>query len=363
MAKVFISFLGMGDYKPVRYDNGQLLETEYVQSAIVEKNGGGAFEKIRILATQGSSSKHWDKLRKRLAKIITVDVSCEMILIPDDLVNDQWKWFETVLSLVENGDTVWFDMTHGYRAFSIVLSAALSFIQKTKNIQLMAVYYGAHEAPGTPIIDMKGFYQINEWADGVAQLIDSADTSRLAALSEQTDVSTFSSLRDKNLISALNDLSQIIKNVDVNHIADKADQALTIIQGKLNVCSGADRQLLQMVTEKFTTLSQNCPVSGKYDIAYFTVQIAFVDMLNKHGLYMQSFTVLRECIGAIGMLGAKTKHNKNMDSDDGRKGRKYADVFINMINMKKIIGILKTIMSSGRSNCGPFMRTFHHLVY
>lgn len=331
MSKVFISFLGLGNYSLANYDHGTLSGTPYVQSAIIEKHGAGFFDRIRILVTSGSCEKHWNTLKKEIECRIASHVHCEKVLISDDLLNDQWKWFETILSLVDTNDEVWFDMTHGYRAFSIVLSAALSFIQKTKNIKLMAVYYGAHEAPGTPIIDMKSFYQINEWADGVSQLIDSADTTKLAYLSESTIISTFSSLRDKDLINALNELSQIIRNVDVNHIAEKADKTLSLIKEKQKTCTGADFQLLTMVTEKFTSLSHSCPPSGKYDTAYFETQLALIEMLNKHGLYMQSFTVMRECIGSIGMLGAKDKHKRNMDNDNGRKGRNAADVFVNMI--------------------------------
>jgi CRISPR-associated Csx2 family protein len=170
MSKVFISFLGKSPYKPEKYDNGKLSETRYVQSAIIEKHGGAFFDKIRILVTKDSYNQNGAKLKEELEKRLAPDVDFQMVHISDDLINDQWKWFETILNLVDFQDEVWFDMTHGYRAFSIVLSAALSFIQKTKNIQLMAVYYGAVDAPGNPIIDMKDFYQINQWADGVSNL-------------------------------------------------------------------------------------------------------------------------------------------------------------------------------------------------
>ena len=139
MSKAFISFLGKSDYKPEKYDNGKLSETCYVQSAIVEKHGGAFFDKIRILVTKDSYNQNGAKLKEELEKRLAPDVDFQMVHISDDLINDQWKWFETILNLVDFQDEVWFDMTHGYRAFSIVLSAALSFIQKTKNIQLMAV--------------------------------------------------------------------------------------------------------------------------------------------------------------------------------------------------------------------------------
>ncbi len=335
MSKVFVSFLGTGNYSSEKYNDGKLSETRYVQSAIVEMHGGAFFDRIRILVTKSSYDKNGLILKEELERRLNPSVDFELVHISDDLINDQWKWFEKILSLVDFNDEVWFDMTHGYRAFSIVLSAALSFIQKTKNIQLMAVYYGAHDAPGKPIIDMKGFYQINQWADGVSDLVESADTSRLAKLSENTSIDSFSALRDKSLIDALNDLSHIIKNVDVNHIAEKAGRALALIAEKAKSCSGADSQLLRLVMDKFSSLAQSCPPSGKYDYLYFLTQLAFIELLNRHGFYMQSFTVMRECIGSIGVLGAKEKHKRNMNNDDGRKGRIAAEVFLIMIQKKE----------------------------
>jgi hypothetical protein len=334
MSKVFISFLGMNDYSSIKYDNGTLSETRYVQSAIVEKHGN-LFDKIRILVTEESYDKNGAMLKDELDKKLAPGFDFKFVKISGDLINNQWKWFETVMDQVDFNDEVWFDMTHGYRAFSIILSAALSFIQKTKNIQLMAVYYGAFDAPGKPIIDMKDFYQINQWADGVSQLIESADTSKLAMLSENTSIDTFSAFRDKSLISALNDLSHIIRNVDVNHIAEKADRALTLIAEKQKSCTGADSQLLSLVTEKFSSLAQSSPVTGTYDSAYFSTQLNFIEILNRHGLYMQAFTVMRELIGSTGMLGAKEKYKRKMDCDDGRKGRKAADVFVNMVRYQE----------------------------
>lgn len=361
MSKVFISFLGKSPYKPEKYDNGKLSETRYVQSAIIEKHGGAFFDKIRILVTKDSYNQNGAKLKEELEKRLAPDVDFQMVHISDDLINDQWKWFETILNLVDFQDEVWFDMTHGYRAFSIVLSAALSFIQKTKNIQLMAVYYGAYEAPGRPIIDMKGFYQINQWADGVSDLIDSADTSKLAMLSENTGIDTFSALRDQSLISALNDLSHIIKNVDVNNIAEKAGKALDLIAEKRKSCSGADSQLLELVMDKFSSLAQSCPPSGKYDSSYFSTQLAFIELLNRHGFYMQSFTVMRECIGSIGVLGAKEKHKRNMNNDDGRKGRRAAEVFLIMVQYKEEKWAFKEDRLAFKDMLKPFYDTLVEL--
>ena len=329
--KIFISFLGAGNYSKVQYA-GSKIETAYVQTAICEKNGTGFFDQLNILVTEKSKKKHWESLYKELVGFQNNKQNIGCIEISEDLVKDQWTWFEKVLALVEKGDELWFDMTHGFRAFSIVLSAALSFIQKTKGVKLQAVYYGAHEAANKPIVDMANFYRINEWADGVSQLIETADASKIASLAQEASSDSFKSLKDKKLVSALEDLTGIIKNIDVNHLADKADNALSIIRNKMDDCSGADRQLLAMVADKFGDLASAYPLSGKYNGDYFELQLKLIEMLNKHGLYMQSFTVMRELIGSIGMLGTTGKYaKKNMTTKGGRRYRKaFGEIFITM---------------------------------
>jgi hypothetical protein len=180
-------------------------------------------------------------------------------------------------------------------------------------------------------------------------------------LSESTSIDTFSALRDHSLISALNDLSHIIKNVDVNNIAEKAGKALDLIAEKRKSCSGADSQLLELVMDKFSSLAQSCPPSGKYDSSYFSTQLAFIELLNRHGFYMQSFTVMRECIGSIGVLGAKEKHKRNMNNDDGRKGRRAAEVFLIMVQYKEEKWAFKEDRLAFKDMLKPFYDTLVEL--
>ncbi|ERP30779.1 TIGR02221 family CRISPR-associated protein [Chitinivibrio alkaliphilus] len=327
--KVFISFLGAGNYSPVQYQNSSI-KTPYVQTALLHRFGKNYFDKVRILTTPKSEEKHWKQLSDDLRPFITDKTSIEHVPLSEDLANAQWKWFETILNLVDQEDKVWFDMTHGFRAFSIILSTAVSFIQKSKSIDLKGVYYGAHEAPDKPIINMADFYTINDWADGVSQLIDTADASKLAELAESASSDSFQALRDEELIQALKDLTDIVRNIDVNHVAATADRAMGIVREKITQCSGADKQLLIMVEDKFKDLAVSYPPSGRYDSAYFKLQLKLIEMLNTHELYMQSFTVMRELIGSIGMLAVQKGDNR----DNGELRKVYAEAFLSALQLK-----------------------------
>ena len=76
-----------------------------------------------------------------------------------------------VLSFLNTDDHLVLDLTHGFRIVPIVLSAAVGYLQVSKNVQLDAVLYGADQSGGQ-IVDFKGFYRvkspISNWATWIA---------------------------------------------------------------------------------------------------------------------------------------------------------------------------------------------------
>jgi len=336
MSKIFISFLGTGapsakanepGYDSLTYrfegDDAPYI-SRFAQRAIIESHGVETFDRICLMMTPESKAKHRDLL---VEELLSIGCKSEQILEDDSITTNQnteqqWEWFDSLQRLINDGDEVVFDFTHGFRSVPIIFSTAISFLQRVKRFQLLNAYYGymVDRAAGTgEIIDMAKFYRINEWADGVSRLVDMADASKLAELAEEGKADGFAALNDKNLTQALRELTNLIKNIDVNNVGQKADEALQLIAAKKETCTGADAQLLEMVVEKFSGLA--IQGSGRYDYDYFRLQLALSEMLLKHGLNMQAFTVMREMIASFGMLSATGKYAKS--ALNTKKGRTY----------------------------------------
>lgn len=345
MAKIFISFLGIGnlyakpdqpgyDILTYRFENDpKEYRTLFAQRAIIEKHGASSFDRICLMMTPESRNKHRDLLVKELLSIGCTD---EKIIQDDSITTNQnteqqWEWFDSLQKLIQDDDEVIFDFTHGFRSVPIIFSTAISFLQKVKHFTLLNAYYGYMinklEATGE-IIDMAKFYRINEWADGVSRLVDTADASKLAALAEEGKDDGFAALNDPKLVKALRDLTDLIKNIDVNNVAKKADEALNLIQQKRKQCSGADEQLLKMVVEKFENLA--ITTNGSYDMNYFKLQLLLAEMLLKHELYMQAFTVMRECVGSLVMLKSKSFSREYKNRNQARLRYILSDIFISL---------------------------------
>jgi CRISPR-associated Csx2 family protein len=342
----FISFIGTGPegdgYTELSYQmegSEEKVPTKFVQRAEIQLLGKDQFDKIYILCTRESkdffhhlNDELKDELGVREEKIEAVDIG------KIEQTQSAWALFEKISGLINDGDTLVFDLTHGFRSLSIIVSAALNYILKAKNdIDLLHVFYGEKDEDsdrkGT-IIDMKDFYSVNQWADGVARLTENADASKLADVAKHESSGTFSNLKDSHLIKALKELTATLRNIDVNRVARNTKNALEIIRSCKDRSTGAELELLCLVEEKFAPLAKE--LSGQYDADYFMLQLDIIRMLNEHRLYMQAYTVIRETIGSVGMLGVPPDLIKHIwDNATAELRTTYADLFVRKMNFKK----------------------------
>nr|MBL0699438.1 CRISPR-associated DxTHG motif protein [Desulfobacterales bacterium] len=140
MRNIYLSFLGLGSFKKdieqYVYDktvyelNGKKSKsTNFVQVAEIQILGADNFDKIIIVATQKSHDTHFENLESQLIQAGAKEISCP--IISEEMTPEaQWKWFEQILEVIEFGDNLTIDLTHGYRSIPIIFSTAINFLQK-----------------------------------------------------------------------------------------------------------------------------------------------------------------------------------------------------------------------------------------
>ncbi len=332
MRRIYISFLGAGKYEPAVYhiDNKPAKESPYVQFAELQLIGADYFDKIFIVMTKTSRDKHYATLMEELSQLGVHEIS-EINITEELAPENQWSWFEEILMKIDHGDELTVDLTHGFRIIPIVFSTAMNFLQKAKNINIRAVYYGAYEKDKefSPIVDVKDFYIINEWTDAVSRLVEDADPGKLGKVAQKESGTNLDEFDDPELLNAFDSLTESLKNVDIHNISQKAAAALEVIIKKEENASVTGRILLGLVKEKFVSLVSEEPLTGKYDHDYFQLQFEVIRLLLEHKLFMQAYTVMREMLGSFGLIRMKKKA-KTYNSK-GRDQRSKAEVFINML--------------------------------
>jgi CRISPR-associated Csx2 family protein len=339
MRNVYLSFLGLGKkqldgsfaYDPTIYElNGHMsTTTAFVQAAEYEILGADRFDTAIIVDTEKSHKTNFTALENELIRLGAVDI--HVVTIDEEMTaQGQWRWFETILSSIEPDDNLTVDLTHGYRAAPIIFSAAINFLQNSKNVQLEAVYYGVFEKEKelgyAPIIDMVGFYSINEWAEGVNRLVEDANAGKLARVANRAPAYQFGELGDPQFVSDLQELTDTIKNVNANSVNATARNVLNRIGRLRNKTDSPAAILLDLLADKFSGLAAAESADGRYDGPYFQVQIALARLLLEHRLFMQAYTVMRESLASLGMIGFE---REGMNAKKRKKRRqKHAEVFI-----------------------------------
>ena len=347
MAKIFVSFVGTGPYYKAKYcwkeRSQMIIDVEFAQTAILkfieeQTVTDEPVDRVIFFCTEKSSNQ-LPKMEKemRLHLQTVPDPFPQGLLVPEDMTAaNQWGWFEQLLENIDHGDTLIIDFTHGFRSVPIVFSSAIGFLRKSKEIKLAHALYAWWDRDDRekehPIIDMRDFYVIDDWAEAVARLADDANARKIGELARTTQIEALQPLADDDLIRAFEEMTDCIRNVDVNNIGKKVGAALDRVERTREQVSGSARVMLDLVWKKFSNLAANEPSSGRYDRAYFDSQLAIIGVLLEHRLFMQAFTAMREMVGSIGMAGLTGKYNKQMANADGRKYRnRFAEVFVNMM--------------------------------
>lgn len=351
--KKLISFVGIGSgrlgaaYEPADYcfDDGFQYKTSLIQLAIVahERPLNG----IILLMTPQSREMHYKPLQEGFVQL-GIDPhcieDCEFMDTSKQDAASQWKWFNALCEKIKDDDEIIFDFTHGFRSVPIIFATAINFLQIITKFKLLHAYYGFIDTaiPGPikkgRIIDLVGFFILNQWATAAAFFSRSADTSLFAELAQEMgDTETFSGFKDPILADSMKKLSGIIKDIDVHHASEKSLEMLSNIKNKSSSASIPVQRIVHKIDTAFSPLAECNATSHHYDESYLRSQIKLSHILIDHGLYMQAFTTMRELIGSIGMASLGGKYAKSkFDSSDGRtKYRHMAEFFIRMCQFSR----------------------------
>lgn len=243
---------------------------------------------------------------------------------------------------ISDGDEVIFDFTHGIRSVPIIFATAINFLQTITSFKLEHAYYEFLD-PGSStsvspkagkIIDLAGFFSLNRWAAAASFFAYSGDPSLFVTTAEtENESKLFSIFKEPTMSENMRDLSSVLKNVNVHNAARVANDAVTFVESKSEGMPFPVQKILRKISATFSDLSNFNNVSRCYDIGYLYSQIELCRILNNYGFFMQSFTVMRELVGSLGMTSLKGKYAATKyDSSDGmKKHRRIADLFIRMI--------------------------------
>jgi len=220
MGKVFISFLGTGDYLECayKYQNRIIKNIRFVQEATIRLNCKDWSEKDRVVifTTQQSFKHNWidnghkdSKTGKSLERTglgkllgnLNFGCSVQQVNIPDGRNEAEiWEIFSIVFNKINPNDQIIFDITHAFRSIPMLTIVILNYAKVIKNVSLQGLWYGAMEALGNrsdveklspekrivPIIDLTSFDHLMEWSYAIDQFLISGNSEKISNLAENS---------------------------------------------------------------------------------------------------------------------------------------------------------------------------------
>ncbi len=209
--KVFISFLGASNYSECQYlISGELsCPVRYVQEAMLnhysQSGEWSQSDKAYILLTNIAREKNWENdghrdrdtheiikqqgLRERL-EACNLAMPVEPIdVLPGNNETEIMTIFTTLFNLLQEGDELFFDITHGFRYLPIIALVLGNYSKFLKGVKVKWIGYGNFEdrdkdTNTAQVVDLTSMSMLQDWTTAAADFINNGNAKSLVDLTK-----------------------------------------------------------------------------------------------------------------------------------------------------------------------------------
>lgn len=238
MSIKFLSFLGTNNYEPTIYKykgNGYVNdEVQYfvqisiydIIKNIVKNDTEHRFDKSNIetflfLTKEAENinylGKEADKIKYKPLCFYKEKMNIKTVRIDMGLTEDEiWSNFNTIYDVLEEGDSVFVDVTNSLRSIPLLLMALLNFAKISKNIKVCGIFYGAfNKTEETDILSLTSIDTIETWTNNVDKLLSNGGSKKFCNDIKQL-INKIKKACDNKILSKFNkDLSLLQRNIDL----------------------------------------------------------------------------------------------------------------------------------------------------
>lgn len=323
--KVFLSVLGTSFYRPCYYVKGAFKSSKvsFVQQAALElfnqEQTWVAGDKIIIALTDKAKSSNWDRsitIRKDFDKIekpyvgleqILIDMGLESYLAPISIPSGEnneeiWTIFTRIYEELQEGDELYFDITHSFRYLPMVLLVLCNYAKFLKKIKIRNIVYGNYEARQqdtneAPLLDLLPLTILQDWTFAAADFIHNGQADELYQLSNDDMKRIRKEYAEKR--GAVSSLNQVVKQFYGLTLDLQLCQGKSLLQGKnLNnsklLMDESASELIAPLTPILEKIKESVSAFSENN-DYYNLIAGATWCLEKR-LYQQSITLLKEGI-------------------------------------------------------------------
>lgn len=209
--KVFISFLGASDYKECQYviDSEASRPVRYVQEAMLDyysRHGWTSHDCAYILLTNIAKARNWENdghktkegevIKQKGLRECLAALELPMSIVPVENVpigNDEkeiMSIFSTIFGLLQEGDELYFDITHGFRYLPMITLVLGNYSKFLKNVTVRWIGYGNFEGRNqatniAQVVDLTSMSMLQDWTTAAADFINNGNAASVVSLTQQ----------------------------------------------------------------------------------------------------------------------------------------------------------------------------------
>jgi CRISPR-associated DxTHG motif protein len=115
------------------------------------------------------------------------------VLIPEGRSEAElWEIFKALTEVVDEGETVVFDITHSFRSLPFLTFLAAAYLRTARQVEVHKIIYGAFDAKDdenrSPVFDLTPFVSLLDWITATNQFVYTGDGRYLARLLKANDL-------------------------------------------------------------------------------------------------------------------------------------------------------------------------------
>lgn len=334
MKKLFC-FLGTGRYLETMYQNADyVMASKFTQEYLINYYATikqDPFGEIVVFATEESKAKNGQAFEEILG-----EMPIKWVYYDESFGEKPWLLFEKIDSHMAPGDSIVFDVTHGFRSIPLIslVSSELAMLFN-ENMNIEAVYYGNFKGEGelSPFVDLTSILELQEWSNAVRSLKQTGNPSLLVELDtkQKKDHTEMQKIANNPLSKDLlrmfglgNAVQKLTKSIAFCRLHDVKDSWLLTKAAIDKIESSSSeksypyikiKEQLSFIFDDFQQAKSNADYYG-----------AAVKWCVRYGLYQQSITLMLESVITVFCERFEVKKNSRNNRYAVSLLLKYEDI-------------------------------------
>lgn len=310
--KIFLSFLGTSNYDSVCYGRpgdvpSTIVPTRFIQEATVRAycSDFTGNDQIVVFTTQkalsnwedGEHMNHKTKAKEfhegLKTRLEALDLLCPFSneMVPDGSTTEEiWGIFEKIYRTFEQGDEVYFDITHGFRSLPMLNLVLINYAKLLKDIKVKGIYYGAFEGRReqdgimvAPVWELTDFAKLQDWTNNASTFLK---TGNAGGLVQQMDNYQYHDIRENLELFSEFTLGNRGVNLFNGKVMGNLRNALAADIAPSDPAFKALQPILDKIRGEFDQYQENSAINGLLAVRWCI----------HNGLIQQATTLLEEFI-------------------------------------------------------------------